>query len=625
MSRRPDVKSQGRNRFAQFDSDITSAYDDDDNYDQFPSHNRHGNRNRNSQNASKGHDNRKFQKESLMKSGRVSTKQIMHNVVIKGCQQCSIDEIITEILGYTSPFIPFMPMKTEKGDVQFYVKDPETATSLHQLSRRVKNPKTHGNLLIITAKSTCSWNKLPPGHREIIEDVCRTKIMDGGKFLDLSNFSSNATFKQQGIMVSLQRTEVMHVIVEFVSKVCPEIVQLSLKGCGIKRLDALAAMMYASSTIKALDLSCNIIDKITELNRLRGWKLDTLFFENTGAANGFTEAAEYARIVQGFIPSLTNLDGITLTPVGGSESKYMDESKIIIKPGFCPTDAIRGVLDQFVTQYFNIFDGPEGRTNRKQLADAYDENAMFSLVCDVIDDGKQVNMVKNRGKLRDAEYKVYRSVSHNIKFEERWKTFRTRTYGKGNLEVLAMLCRLPPTEHIRESFVMDVSMVTSSIVTFTLQGLLNDGDQFFTPSKSLDSLKYFTRSFVCLPRGGTALSIISDILTIHPIDTECAGKYESYILKMKTETPAIDTATAVNDLSASMGSTTTNNVTEVATPVNTEDPEVRNAMVISFVKHSGMNEVWSRRCLEESNWDYGLAGARFLKLKDQIPAEAFLQ
>uniref|UniRef100_A0A0K0G0N4 Nuclear RNA export factor 2 (inferred by orthology to a D. melanogaster protein) n=1 Tax=Strongyloides venezuelensis TaxID=75913 RepID=A0A0K0G0N4_STRVS len=623
MAKRTDVKAQGRNRFAQFDADITSAYDDDDNYDSFQPHNsRFGNRNKVSQNVSKGHDNRKFQKDSLAKSGRMLTKQIMFCIVVKGCNQCSTDEIITEIQGYTTAFLPYLPTKTEKGDVQFYVKDAEISTSLQQLSRRVKNPKTNSNLLIMTAKSTCSWNKLPVGHKEIIEYVCKSRLSGDGKSLDLSNFSSDPYFKTKGIMVSLQRAEVMIAVVDFVYTTCPDIINLSLKSTGIKRLDVVASMVHAAPMIKVLDLSCNMIDKISELGRIRAWKLEGLFLENTGAANAFTEAAEYSRIVQGYFPYLVNLDGIQLSP-SESVSTFEDEAKIVIKPGFCPSPEIKTVLGMFISQYFDIFDGPDGRTNRKQLADAYDENAMFSLVCDATDDGNHSTVLKNRGKLREPEYKIYRSVSHNFKYEDKWRSFRTRTYGKGNLEVLAMLCRLPPTEHIRESFVMDVSMTTDTIVTFTLQGMFNDGEQYFSSSRSISSLKYFTRSFVCLPRGGTALSIISDILTVHPIDSESASKYESYCVRLKNEQPAFDTSAAVNDLTANLGNTSTNNPTTTTPVVNTCDPEIREAMVKSFMEQSGMNEVWSRRCLEESDWNYSLAGDRFLSLKNDIPAEAF--
>lgn len=315
------------------------------------------------------------------------------------------------------------------------------------------------------------------------------------------------------------------------------------------------------------------------------------------------------------------MDGIQLSPLENS-STFENEASVAVKPGFCPSPEIKTVLEMFISQYFDIFDGPDGRTNRKQLAEAYDENAMFSLVCDVIDDGNHNSVLKNRAKLREPEYKIYRSISHNFKYEEKWRNFKTRTYGKGNLEVLAMLCRLPPTEHIRESFVMDVSMTTDTIVTFTLQGMLNDGETYFTSSRSISNLKYFTRSFVCLPRGGTALSIISDILTIHPIDPEGASKYEAYCMKLKNEQPSLDTSATVNDLSATLGNASTLNQSSTSS-INTDDPEIRNAMVKSFMEQSGMNEVWSKRCLEDSNWNYSLAGDRFLSLKNEIPAEAF--
>lgn len=93
-------------------------------------------------------------------------------------------------------------------------------------------------------------------------------------------------------------------------------------------------------------------------------------------------------------------------------------------------------------------------------------------------------------------------------------------------------------------------------------------------------------------------------------------------MKLKSEQSTLDTSTAVNDLSSNLGNVSTLNQSSTSV-INTDDPEIRNAMVKSFMEQSGMNEVWSKRCLEDSNWNYSLAGDRFLSLKNDIPAEAF--
>uniref|UniRef100_A0A0N5BWL6 NTF2 domain-containing protein n=1 Tax=Strongyloides papillosus TaxID=174720 RepID=A0A0N5BWL6_STREA len=537
MYRRTDVKSKSRKVFAGFDPDIIGKYHDDDYNDSFNRFNgNNGKKEHISQNISKNHDNRKFQKDSLTESGFFNQKEVMFNVDVKGCGQCSIHEIITEIQGYTTPFIPFFPVRTDTGDISFLVRDSTVATCLQQLSRRVKNPRTSTNLLILTKKKTCSFNKLPVDLKNLIETVCERRLTDDKKTLDLSNFSSDPLFKSKGVIVSLQRVEVCNAVIEFIFNKCSEAVSLSLKSTGLRDLYAISSMVYAMPMLKFLDLSCNFIDKIPELSRIRIWKIEELFLENTGISNFFTKTSEYSRVVQGYFPYLKSLDGIPIK-VNDCAPVLNNEQDVVIKPSFFISRNIETVLKMFVAQYYDIFDGPNGTTTRKQLSEAYDENAIFSHVFEPINDGNKNRISKSLEVLRGPFYKSYRKNSHNILVEDKFNLRRKETYGKGNLEILAMLCRLPPTEHIRESFVMDVCMVTSKIVVFTIQGLLNDGEEYFASSKLKSNLKYFTRSFVCIPRRGTAISIASDVLTIHPIDEECTSKYKKYCMDLKNMLP----------------------------------------------------------------------------------------
>lgn len=65
----------------------------------------------------------------------------------------------------------------------------------------------------------------------------------------------------------------------------------------------------------------------------------------------------------------------------------------------------------------------------------------------------------------------------------------------------------------------------------------------------------------------------------------------------------------------------------VQSPVAVIDDSVKLQMVQAMSASSGMNVEWSRKCLEETNWDFQRAGFIFAELHKQgkIPPEAFVK
>lgn len=65
----------------------------------------------------------------------------------------------------------------------------------------------------------------------------------------------------------------------------------------------------------------------------------------------------------------------------------------------------------------------------------------------------------------------------------------------------------------------------------------------------------------------------------------------------------------------------------VGVPVVAVDDNVKLQMVQAMTASSNMNLEWSRKCLEETNWDFQRAGFIFAELHKQgkIPPEAFVK
>lgn len=62
-------------------------------------------------------------------------------------------------------------------------------------------------------------------------------------------------------------------------------------------------------------------------------------------------------------------------------------------------------------------------------------------------------------------------------------------------------------------------------------------------------------------------------------------------------------------------------------PLGGPDDNTKLQMVQTMAAHSHMNLEWSRKCLEETNWDFDRAGFAFAELHKQnrIPPEAFVK
>uniref|UniRef100_A0A0K0F888 Nuclear RNA export factor 2 (inferred by orthology to a D. melanogaster protein) n=1 Tax=Strongyloides venezuelensis TaxID=75913 RepID=A0A0K0F888_STRVS len=198
-------------------------------------------------------------------------------------------------------------------------------------------------------------------------------------------------------------------------------------------------MIFTMLMLKILDLSCNFIGKVPELSRIRIWKIEELFPENTGISNFFTKTSEYPRTAQGYFPYLKSLvclkivelkycfqDGIPIK-VNNYAPVISDEQNVTFKPSFSPSKDIETVLKMFVVQYYDIFYGPNRITTRKQLSKAYDENAIFLHVFETIKDGNQVGVSKSFKILRGPCYKSHRKSSHNILFEDKFNLRRKET------------------------------------------------------------------------------------------------------------------------------------------------------------------------------------------------------
>lgn len=69
-------------------------------------------------------------------------------------------------------------------------------------------------------------------------------------------------------------------------------------------------------------------------------------------------------------------------------------------------------------------------------------------------------------KFHYSIYSTYRKTSHNIKCMERWERFREKVIYKGAMDIIVALRKLPVTKHLMDTFLVDVSLITVSLMVF---------------------------------------------------------------------------------------------------------------------------------------------------------------
>ncbi|KAK2100297.1 Nuclear RNA export factor 1 [Saguinus oedipus] len=274
-------------------------------------------------------------------------------------------------------------------------------------------------------------------------------------------------------------------------------------------------------------------------------------------------------------PKLLRLDGHELPP----PIAFDIEPPTTLPPckgSYFGTENLKSLVLHFLQQYYAIYDSGD----RQGLLDAYHDGACCSLSIPFIP--------QNPARSNLAEYF---KDSRNVK-KLKDPTLRFRLLKHTRLNVVAFLNELPKTQHDVNSFVVDISAQTSTLLCFSVNGVFKEVD-----GKSRDSLRAFTRTFIAVPATNSGLCIVNDELFVRNASSEEIQR----AFAMPAPTPS-------------------------SSPVPTLSPE-QQEMLQAFSTQSGMNLEWSQKCLQDNNWDYTRSAQAFthLKAKGEIPEVAFMK
>ncbi|GMT09523.1 hypothetical protein PFISCL1PPCAC_820, partial [Pristionchus fissidentatus] len=607
---RQNAKQMSMNRFKEIDADLGSRFDDLYEEEEEESRNNVASRymNRGQPRPPPKNQGSYEQKKNIqMVKGAAGSalKDFVSRVRVTNGGKFGQRFILKTLVGQVEDLKPIMPRITEQGDFEFFVRDNDTAQAVRICSRRIRHAASGERLNFVVNNVVAPWARLRPEEKNAIMEVVSNRADVQNRALDLSGFAMHEVFTSRDLMMNMTKNNVFLAVVELIESKYSDIIALSLKSNRVKYLEMASMLPYFAKNLKVLDLSDNQIESISELEKLKGLRLTTLFLESNPVQEQYSKASDYLSAVQAIFPRITCLDGNQCTPLPGAFDDETENVEPVARPGFYGDADIRAITETFIIEYFKSYDGDEPSVSRKNLIAAYDDNnAQFTLSIENLYE-------EGQGKTRwpNDNFQFHIRMSHNIKQIDKWAKHRGSRLFHGAMDVAAQLCKMPATRHLTESFIVDVVMSSQSLLIFTVQGLFEEAP--FAVAPNTPQLNFFSRTFAVTPKQGGSVCVVSDELYLSAMTNARIERYRIQLAKANSApVVAPPPAVAAADPAA-------------AGVENVPDEATKQQMVDAFCRDSGMLPEWSLKCLTDANWNYEAAGQAFLENRSRIPPEAF--
>ncbi|EDX17590.1 sbr [Drosophila simulans] len=493
-----------------------------------------------------------------------------YQVTLQNAQIYEKETLLRALLAAMSPHV-FIPQywRVERNCVVFFTDDYEAAERIQHLGRHGHLPD--GYRLMPRVRSGIPLVAIDDAFKEKMKVTMAKRYNIQTKALDLSRFHADPDLKH--IFCPLFRQNVMGAALDIICDNIPD--------------------------LEALNLNDN---SITSMEAFKG-------DEETLEPQITFDLAEQERLLE--------TKASYLCDVAGAE-----------------------VVRQFLDQYFRIFDSD----NRQALLDAYHEKTMLSI---------SMPSASQAGRL-NSFWKFNRNLRRLLNGEE--NCIRNLKYGR--LACVSTLDEWPKTQHDRRTFTVDLTIYNTSMMVFTVTGLFKElnAEPSNPGSMELYDVRHFARTYVVVPQNN-GFCIRNETIFITNASHEQVREFKrSQHQPAPGAMPSTSSAVASPQAGAVAGLQGRLNALSVTTgpvailpgdplaataPVNSgsaaisatavapgaQDENTKMQMIQAMSAQSQMNVIWSRKCLEETNWDYNHAAFVFEQLfkENQIPPEAFIK
>uniref|UniRef100_U5EYT0 Putative mrna export factor tap/mex67 n=1 Tax=Corethrella appendiculata TaxID=1370023 RepID=U5EYT0_9DIPT len=537
-------------------------------------------------------------------------------------------------------FIPHYWQNDDQSNTKaivFYVDEYKMAEELRKCDGRIQMPD--GFKMKIKVQQRIPTVKVDSTLKDRMKLAMVKRYNITTKALNLEKFHSDADLLD--IFCGLFRPMIMVAAIEVISENIPDLVALNLDNNKINILDHFKCLVDKLPSLKILHLAENRIQSIAALESLKRLQLIELKLTGNPFVTRFKNHTLYVSEIRKKFPKLIKLDENDLPPAIGFDVE--DDNKLpAANASFLINTNGADIVRQFLEQYFIIYDSD----NRQPLLDAYHENAIFSLTVN----GTPQPHSNQNGK-RNVWLNKYFCHNRNLirlkdKAEDRFRFLKC-----GRLPVVSLLSELTATKHDPQSFAVDLTLFTPQLILLTVTGVfkeLNSTASTSTLSHSDDEpLRSFQRSLVIVPCGGgfcirNEMYHINYSTTIQERNAFNSGSssFSSANNNTNVQQPMTNTQQRLQNAQQlryqdAIDSPSTSSLIQQQQPqqpitaqtTNPPDDNTKLQMIQAMANQSTMNIEWSRKCLEETNWDYERAGFVFTELHKQnkIPPEAFIK
>ncbi|KYQ54883.1 Nuclear RNA export factor 1 [Trachymyrmex zeteki] len=503
-----------------------------------------------------------------------------YRVTIPYGQKYEREFIINTLLNYITPdvFVPILAIAS------FYIDDYKTAIALQSCDYKIT--MSDGFKLQVKVKPGFPVYDIDDKLKERLKQAMGKRYVQDTNALNLSKFHLDPDLCSD-YFCALFHPVMMMTVLDIVAEYIPNLEALNLEGNKLQNIERLNLLTKKFSKLKILFIGDNKIRDIHQLDAIKNLKLDELKLTGNPVCNKYkSRQNDYVSDVRRKFPKLLRLDGVELPrPI---VFDVVDEAaKIPLSQRMFVADVkAQEIASQFLQQYFTIFDSE----NRQPLLDAYNEHAYFSVTINASNNNKLNGYyLENRNLLK---------INDTIR--------RQKFLKQGRLPVVSFISEMPRTRHLLNTFTMDLSLVTQTIMFITITGYFQQLDN------KEELIRYFNRTFIIVPEG----------------EGYCIRNEQLHI-SQPSEVQLKELHQQLNQLNAqqTQSETETLSSTEVAKPVQSTElnDEVKKQMTLTLSQQTNMNLEWSLKCLQETQWIYDNAIAAFQEFfkRGQIPPQAF--
>lgn len=505
------------------------------------------------------------------------------------------DFVLRSLVNAISPLI-FIPQywKVEDTAVSFYIEDFQAAEALQKIDRTIGLPD--GRKMIVIVRNNSPQFTVNEHLKDRMKLAMQKRYNPATRALNLEKFHTDPDLSD--IFCALFRPQIMLAAFDVIKDNIPDLEALNLNDNKLHLLDHFKQLAQKAPKLKILYMANNRIPSVTSLDSLKALPLVEINLEGNPLKDRLKDQTVYVSEVRKRLPKIIKLDNIDLPPPIGFDVPEDDHKLPSAKASFLCDTAGAGIVRQFLEQYFIIYDSD----NRQPLLEAYHEHAMISMTV--------FNSPSQGSQQRLQSYLTY---NRNLNSKRDLDT-RCRYLKMGRLPVVSFLSELPNTKHDPQTFVVDLTLFTPQLILLTVTGVFKER----RPAVINEPYRSFQRSLVIVP-SGSGFCIRNEMIHINNatrIQEEKAFKDPASNGFQASASTAVPVAPAP----------VVPTVAQVV-PLGGPDDNTKLQMVQAMALHSNMNLEWSRKCLEETNWDFDRAGFAFAELHKQnrIPPEAFVK